>query len=307
MGLPKHVVAQQKAVESYEAKIKKEQEPVKEPEKKEPEAKEPEQAEKTPTQVKTDDKSDPRHADVEYWKNRCNVMLGKYNAETRQLNAKIQSLEKQVELLSKKPESSELISPDKKTEFGEYADLVEETISKTQQETNQKLAEQQATIDSMNAQNAANAEQTFIEKLSAQVPDWQRINASDEFNDWLDQVDPLSGHDYRTLLQEADRNQDINRVVFFFNKFGESGKQSASTDNEVSENAKDNESLSNESVLPEQRQGGNQNDPHDGYMTRQDIDTFYKDVARGKYRGREDEVDAMEQKIAQASKHGRII
>lgn len=62
-------------------------------------------------------------------------------------------------------------------------------------------------------QAAHRQQQTFIEKLTAKVPNLHEIDADPEFALWLDDVDPDSGRRRRDLAVAAMQQQDIRRVV----------------------------------------------------------------------------------------------
>jgi len=59
----------------------------------------------------------------------------------------------------------------------------------------------------------------YYDKLDKAVKDWETINKTPEFVQWLDDVDLMSGRTRDSLLQEADKKMDSQRVVNIFNAF----------------------------------------------------------------------------------------
>lgn len=297
MGLPKQVQAQIEKNESFEQEINNQNQSADE--------KSNEPVEKEPVQEnKSEVDNDPRKESVDYWRDRCNVVLGKYNSEVRRLNDALAEKDRLIAELRKTPEQNDFVSKEDREEFGEYADVIDKAVREASQQSRQEIEHLKSIINDLQSNVSSKDEVSFYNELSKVIPDWSKINSSKEFNDWLVNIDYASGKSYGELIRDADASKDINRVVFIFKKFiGESGEHPVSND---VKSDKANNGLE-ASFLPEQTSSSVNASVSDGYMTRQDITDFYSDVRRGKYRGREDERVAMEQKIAQASKAGKII
>lgn len=63
------------------------------------------------------------------------------------------------------------------------------------------------------------AEKQFYAELSARVPDWKRINDSQQWSDFLGGIDPLTGYRYEAILNDAHGRFDALRVSAIFERF----------------------------------------------------------------------------------------
>lgn len=308
MGLPKSILDQQGQVEAYEQSIRDKQKQAASEilqENNEETNKPVEDAESNHAdKAKSKSSEDPRHDTVEYWRNRCNVVLGINQTEIPKLKAQIEIRDQQIEeLRSKLKANAESALTDEEREtYGEFGEFVEERINRVKSESASQLSAQAAEISDLKSERIANSRREYLGELSSQFPDWEAINQSEAFNEWLNNIEPLSGRSYRDLVQEADDKMQTDRVVYIFNKFGESGGYQDTSKVEAQPAPKPK----SESYLPETRRG-NSETPQQGYITGDEIEQFYADARRGKYAGRQEEFDAMEKKIFQAQKDGRVI
>jgi len=75
------------------------------------------------------------------------------------------------------------------------------------------------------------AEVRFWSELSNLVPDWETINARDDWKEWLSAYDPMAMATRQELLERSQRTQNATSVAAFFDSFrrGQDGKPSSST------------------------------------------------------------------------------
>jgi len=94
---------------------------------------------------------------------------------------------------------------------------------KTQDEKLKKIDERQEESEDRVIESDT---KTFYTKLTELVEDWQTINKSPEFLDWLAKKDPFVGLTRHTLLEDAHSTLDLDRVAHFFTAFKKDGGKS---------------------------------------------------------------------------------
>jgi len=124
------------------------------------------------------------------------------------------------------------------------------------------------------------------------IPDWEAINGSDEFNTWLD------NNAKRADLQKAQDNDDYKTAIKIFSDFKKAKKQ-------PEPKPKINPDEHIEPTVTVTRQETDKVSAGKIY-TRKDVQDFYKDVAIGKYKGKEKEAAEIDADIIKANAEGRI-
>jgi hypothetical protein len=151
--------------------------------------------------------------------------------------------------------------------------------------------------------------------LNEQVADWQQINRNDEFKAWLGQVDPYVGALRGDLLNQAFEANDSQRVLAFFK--GYLKEQTTVQTDDPAPNAQpatpaqqaaqvDLETLVTPGAATEATTASAQMDDAAGIITQAEIAAFYADVRRGRYKGKDAERAALEQRIVDAANNGRV-
>ena len=177
---------------------------------------------------------------------------------------------------------------------------------------------------------ATDARSRLYQELHKEVPDWNEINESDGFREWAQQIDPLSGSQRLNLIQNAFQTGQTSRVIAAFKGYkaeqaalspapGTERRQGNVLESSGSNqgNANLGNSQSNPSVTPavdlnalaapgRARSGQVPTSPDKPIVERHEITQFYADVTRGKYRGREQEQQAIERQIADALRENRV-
>jgi len=74
-------------------------------------------------------------------------------------------------------------------------------------------------VENMAYSHAEQERNNFWSTINTQVPDWEKINGTQGFIDWLQSEDPLTGMTRQTFLSQAQANYDALRVVKFFNEW----------------------------------------------------------------------------------------
>ena len=150
------------------------------------------------------------------------------------------------------------------------------------------------------------AEERFFESLGQQVPDWEVINDHPKFHTWLAETDPVFGLSRKVALDDARQSLDLKRVVSLFSQWKNvsggtapapsAGRPNAAASQLERQIAPGRASAATSAPQPKQARTWT---PHD-------VQAFYQDKMRGKFKGREAEMQAMEQDIYLAQREGRF-
>jgi hypothetical protein len=161
----------------------------------------------------------------------------------------------------------------------------------------------------------------MYDDLARSVPNWNVINDSPQFGQWLDQIDPISHRTRREFLNGAHNANQAGQVIDIFNSFLQAvGAGSGATMGAGSNGAGNGAGYSqgNPPASPQQfdlmqlaapgraKSGQTEVPQPKGVVTRQEIKQFYTDKTQGKYAGREAEAAAIERQIFDAGNEGRI-
>ena len=158
-----------------------------------------------------------------------------------------------------------------------------------------RIAEMAEQLKGTSSQIAVTAEQTFFDKLSRILPDWEQTNANENFRAWLAEADPIYGVPRQQALSNAQRQLDVERVAAVFNAFTGPRKAAAPATDPLERMVSPRGAAT---VAPT---------PTDKPMiTQGQITKFYDDVNKGRYRGNETEMTRIEAMINAALSEGRI-
>jgi hypothetical protein len=283
-------------------------------------------ADKKPTSTQQTEQAAVDPDEEETFEKRYRSLQGMYNAEVprlhaekRQMNNRVQQLEQLIASMNAEPAQQEVPTEKLVTEqdLEDYGDSIEvmrrvfrEEMSSKDAEINelkQLVRQVQGTVvpqvHQLSQDYAVSNEQRFWADLQTAVPDWQDINGLQEFQDWLLEVDPLSGISRQTYLDDAQRNMDAGRVANFFNAWkGKAGGQTARTPT-VAQPALE---LERQVAPGKGRSGGAKVQGEAKTYTPEDIKKFFADVQKGRYRGKEAERNQIEHDIFAAQREGRI-
>jgi len=175
------------------------------------------------------------------------------------------------------------------TSFGGAAQAFEARLQRIEQH-----------IQGTSATVAKTAEQVFLDQLERIVPDYKEINVDDGFLAWLAEEDPVYGVPRQNALTAAAQSGDAGRTAAIFNAFkalrapapAPTPKPSAQLEKQVAPRAASS--------------GQPAADPRRTY-TVAEVESFYRDVAQGRFRGRDEEVARIEAVFNNALSEGRIV
>jgi len=262
------------------------------------------------------------------FKHKYEVLRGMYNKDVQDLRyqlgllqGKLQEYEKRIQDIPKEPGQKQQdiaqavladieSDPDVgflKTEAPYIWKALEKITSKVVRVTNDEVSRVASKIDEQSAKVTRSEEERFYDKLDTTIPDWEEINKSPEFIQWLSEVERYTGVSRHALLEDAYKRKDANRVVAFFEDFKtlnnkETQQKGAIPDNKVPKDVAPPKSAGTRKPLP-----GKESKQDFEVIKSSDIQQFYSDVRRGKYEGRDEEKRKIEAKIERALVEGRII
>jgi hypothetical protein len=255
---------------------------------------------------------------VEDFEHKYRVLQGKYSHEVPRLHEQVKTLEANlsaaVERLNKAaaekeraPEPNVAAEPKDVEEFG--ADLVnmvvrvsQATLARAAQAIDSKVAELDSKIAALSDQLkgtsqtvVASAEQTFFDRLTRVVPEWERINADQGFLNWLAEEDPVYGVPRQNALQLAQQQLNVERVAAVFNAYIGPRKEQAPKTDPLDKHVSPKSAAS---VAPAAT--------GKPVITQAQVTQFYTELRQGKYRGNEAEAARLEQMINSALAEGRV-
>ena len=256
------------------------------------------------------------------WQQKYRSLQGMYNADVPRLNAENRDLSSRVAqlegLLSTMQEPAQqtpavaekLITDDDVKEYGDSIAVMRkaarEEVAQEIAQLRQQVGQLQGVlpqVQQVQAQQKKSGEQTFWGTIASEVPNWSDINNDPDFQSWLLEIDPLTGISRQTYLEDAQKNLDANRVVTFFRTWeGATGKTNTA---QVDRTAQQSQ-LQKQVAPGRSRNNGVKASGQNRTYTPNDIQEFYSDVRKGKYKGRDDERGRIERDIFAAQQEGRI-
>ena len=251
--------------------------------------------------------------------------VARFRTETASLTAAIQDLEER--LLAQEKATTSVVTPvkyvteDDEREYGDTLDMVRraareeaEAIARKQEaaylERINQLESQLGhvrntvipTVEGLTKSQQEQIKAEFWGAIDTQVPDWRTINDNQDFKAWLLAEDPITGSTRQQFLSQARDEYNAPRVIKFFQEWkrlAAGGQTPAPQNNAQSELER--------MVAPGASKGGSiPTQPEKKQWTRAEVAQFYKDVATGKYAGKDDARKKVQDDIFLAQKEGRL-
>lgn len=171
-------------------------------------------------------------AELEKWKHKYETINGKYIAEGERLRDEIRQIREDIGRMKPsdpapppaeapahaKADISKYFSPKDIEEYGE-------DFLRKQAEIAMRIAEEQVAplkreLESERKRMSDTEFKTFESSVRGAIPDYDRINTSPEFVDWLGKTpDGFSGRTLYDSLNDAGVKRDLNRVKAIFGAF----------------------------------------------------------------------------------------
>ncbi|RZN09640.1 hypothetical protein CWO91_16565 [Bradyrhizobium genosp. SA-3] len=247
-------------------------------------------------------------------------MEGRYKRaenDIRALSDQVAHLQTLVATQPTAPEPKELqpqslLTPEERTEYGdEFLNVVgkraKEELSTEFMTIKQQLDQLTQRLEGSTKITAAQARRNLEATLDSEVPDWRDINVAPEFHQWLSLPDLFSGAIRHSLLKAAYEQNDTPRVVAFFKGFLSQEAALVPATEPAPGATPDKIPLETFAAPGRAKTAAASGAPAEKpTFTHAQIATFYTDVRRGAYRGREQEKDRIERQIVEAGREGRI-
>lgn len=138
----------------------------------------------------------------------------------------------------------------------------------------------------------------FTSSLGTLVPDFKELNSDPKFLEWIKQPDEHSGLPRISLLRRAEGTRDVKRTSDFFNDYKRTLVPVQTSPPEIEKYITP---LGSGGQPPPQRQ------PDLPRYRQSDIDKFYSDIMKGRYKGQEKLIASTERAIELASMDKRIV
>lgn len=230
-----------------------------------------------------------------------------YQAKIDQLQGAVQTLQTQLQSAAKpaapEPEKHDT-TKDAEVFGGDLVDMVKRVaqgmFGEIARQFGDRLAAIEQRLEGTSNSVAQTAQEVFLSRLAAQVPNFSEVNTSQGFLAWLSEVDPVYGAARQDALTAAGNALDADRVAAIFKAY------LATLAPPAQAAAAPAEAL-NRQVAPRPGASAPQAAPQKRAVSAASIEQFYNDVRRGAYRGREDEAQAIEAQINAALAEGRVI
>lgn len=251
----------------------------------------------------------------EDFKHKYKTIQGMYNSHVPKLQAQVKELSAQLEQMKvslEKPAAPQKPAVDPKDAETFGADLVDMVLRVTESRfsplaatIDKRLSELESKVTGAAQVSSQTADQVFFATLARIAPDWELINADSRFLDWLEETDPVYGEPRQMALDRARQLLDAQRAANVFLAWKAlvapppappvlAPPPRPSLEAQVAPRA-----VASQAPAPAV-------DPLGPVITSAQISRFYDDVARGRYRGREQEAAAFEAQINQAVSTGRV-
>jgi hypothetical protein len=254
------------------------------------------------------------------WERRYKTLDGKYKAEVPRLAAEVRELTRQLadqrtliasmEAKTKAPPEApqKLVTDEDVETFG--SDLVGLIDRKAREVAAEMVGTEMADLKAENAtlreqlsgvteRQSSNDRRAFYTELGRLVPDYEAINLDEGFLNWLAAEDPLSGLTRQDYLNNAFASFDVHRTAALFDTY----KQLTAPPPEPQRN-RDLE----RQVAPGTSKSTTRTPPAAAtkVWSSAEIDQFYRDAAKGKFKGSEAEQVRIEAEIDAAVAEGRV-
>jgi len=285
------------------------------------------------TSASTNEQIDAEAGDEETFAHKYKTLQGMYNADIARLQAsntesstRIQQMEQLLSGMQAEPvtqpetvtQPKQLVSAEDVEEYGDSIDVMRKVSKEELSPLYDRIASLESTLNGVAAnlngmvipqvqqvarQQAVGSEEAFWSNLAQQVPEWQTINNSPDFQAWLLETDMMLGSTRQVQLEDAQSKLDVNRVAAFFRAFAPSGDAPTPQTAQPTRSASELE----KQVSPgRSRSAAAPADQKAKVWTPDEIAAFYRDVQMGKYRGKEKERDRLERDVFAAKAQGRL-
>lgn len=163
-----------------------------------------------------------------------------------------------------------------------------------------EIAELRRQLGGVAEQTKVVSQATYMGELTKLVPDWEAVNTSKSWLEWLAEIDPLTGKIRQDHLDTAFASQDVQRTAQIFNAF--KATRPAQTAPQTPPDLARQVQPATSQAAP----SASSATAASRIWTAAEIGRFYDDLSRGAYRGKEQEAARINAEIDAALATGRV-
>lgn len=266
-------------------------------------------------------------AEPDPWEHKYNVLKGKYDAEVprmareiREMRAAVEQSQAMIEALQQqqqppaaaKPGEFKFITPEEVSDYGaELTDFMgrvaKEQLDAVAGSLQQELSAIRQQLGMTQQKVAMTDKERMYSLLDKSLPEWREVNRDPTFLAWLEAQDPYTGYPRRELLMGAYEQNNAERLLAFFNGYiNEHAAVTPSTGEAPRQPQVSLETMVAPGAPQASGPAGTPLDRSTRILTQAEIDRFYADVHRGRYRGREADKAKIEAQIMRAVRENRV-
>ena len=218
------------------------------------------------------------------------TLQGKYRAEVPRLNEQVRNLIQELSVAKQAKATAEQSADTAKAELGDVTARLQNEIGSdatdalsdyTKQLVKDELGKTQAVTSEV-----PTAESNFWDRLYAKVPDFDAVNNSPDFVEWLKGTDDETGLPFQFGLDEAGKTFDVLTVADITRQFKRDQKQPPK--------ALLNNPSDHIAAPKTQKRSTVKETPQ---YTPADYEALQNQIQRGQWKGREAEANQLEQQI----------
>ena len=256
----------------------------------------------------------PAADDAAKWEARYKTLQGMHNQNIGEMKTRLKAIEQQNQEMAAKlaqrvevppapindPKDAEVFGSDLVEMVQRVAEQMFGSVAKA---FDARIGAIEQSLKGTNQAVVQTAEEMFLSRLKAAVPDYEQVNTEDGFLAWLGEVDVVYGVERQEALTAAGNALDSGRVAQIFNAY----KATKAPPAAAAPTVRTATSELNRQVAPSTAapvRATTSNDPTQ--FTVQQVQAFYHNMQTGKFRGREAEAARYEAAINQALAEGRI-
>lgn len=274
----------------------------------------------------------PPASSAEDFRQKYLSLQGMYNAEVPRLHntakeqaARIKNLEELIANMQAPPaqerEPQRFLSDTELSEYGESVEVMRKAAHEVASPLYERIQYLEGVIENLSGtvqqnvlpqvtqvaqQQQVTAQDQFWGNLTRLVPNWQEVNRDEAFHSWLLEVDPMAGVTRQSMLEAAQGRLRADNVAAFFTAWmNATGKYKPN--NGAPPAAKSPSELEKQVAPGRSRSASAPSQGTSKTYSQRDIATFFDEVRKGKYKGREDERAKIERDIFAAQRDGRIV
>lgn len=273
----------------------------------------------------------PKASDEQTWEQRYRVLQGKYNSEVPRLSRDLRAAQEQITSLqgllanlqsaqsrpaAHAPEitraAQKLVRPEEIEEYGdEFIDLVgrraQEVAAPLVNSLQERLKKLEAQLGGVTTKVEQTEKQKVIAQLGQRVKNWEQLNEDESFLNWLDMPEPYSGIKRGQLLNDAFEKGNAERVIAFFEGYlTEHAAVQRGPESSGAETRTPRVPLK-ELVAPGKPKAGTAGAQQEKRIwSRQEIQQFFADSTKGKFKNKPEEYNRLYADIVAAGQENRV-